>query len=173
MTSLLWCTICWTWSIRTKPVRSQSPCNKAIGTSWWASICMQIIFCKLMKNKTKGEMITAYQTMVDMMKPSALGLKDHRLDNECSEKFKECITKNEMTHELVPLDCHCWNIAKWGSRRSKTILSPSSAELTIDFPSSCGAILCDQQNSLSIYYDRAMPHQKCPCMPMSMGSRTT
>ncbi len=33
------------------------------------------IFCEIMKNQTKGKMITAYQKMVDMMKLSALGLK--------------------------------------------------------------------------------------------------
>ncbi len=33
------------------------------------------ISCKLMKNRTKGEMITAYQRMVDRMKLLALGLK--------------------------------------------------------------------------------------------------
>ncbi len=38
------------------------------------------IFCKLMKNKTKGKMITAYQRMVDRMN-TALGLKHHWLDN--------------------------------------------------------------------------------------------
>ncbi len=42
----------------------------------------------------------------------ALGLKHHRLDNECSAAFKACIVKNGMTHELVPPDCHCCNIAK-------------------------------------------------------------
>ena len=57
------------------------------------------IFCKLMKNKTKGEMITASKRMVARMRLSALGLKHHRLDNECLEKFKECIMKNGMTHE--------------------------------------------------------------------------
>ncbi len=70
------------------------------------------IFCKLMKNKTEGEMITAYQRMVNKMKLSALRLKHHCLDNECLANFKECITKNEMTHELVPLDCHHCTIAK-------------------------------------------------------------
>jgi hypothetical protein len=35
------------------------------------------IFYKLMKNKTRGEMITAYQRMVSRMKLSALGLKHH------------------------------------------------------------------------------------------------
>ncbi len=57
-------------------------------------------------------MIMAYQRMVDRMKLSALGLKHDNLDNECSAKFKECITKNRMTKELVPLDCHHRNIAK-------------------------------------------------------------
>ncbi len=46
------------------------------------------------------------------MKLLALGLKHHRLDNECSEKFNECIAKNLMTHELVPPDCYHCNIAK-------------------------------------------------------------
>jgi hypothetical protein len=35
------------------------------------------IFCKLMKNRTEGKMITAYQKMVDRMEISGLGLKHH------------------------------------------------------------------------------------------------
>jgi hypothetical protein len=70
------------------------------------------IFCELMKNRMEGTMITAYQKIVDRMKIARLGLKHHRLDNECSEIFKKCIQKNGMTHKLVPPDCHCWNMAK-------------------------------------------------------------
>ncbi len=70
------------------------------------------IFCKLMKNQTKGKMITAYQKMVDRMKLSALGLKRHCLDNECLAAFKACIAKNGMTYKLVPPDYHRCNIAK-------------------------------------------------------------
>jgi hypothetical protein len=70
------------------------------------------IFCKLMKNQTKGKMITAYQIMVNRMKLLALRLKHHRLDKECSAAFKACIAKNGMTHKLVPPDCHWRNIAK-------------------------------------------------------------
>ncbi len=70
------------------------------------------VFCELMKNRTEDEMITAYQRMVDRMAISGLGLKHHRLDNECSEKIKQCIRKNGMTHELVPPDNHRHNIAK-------------------------------------------------------------
>jgi hypothetical protein len=65
-----------------------------------------------MKNRTEGEMITAYQKMVDRMEISGLGLKHHRLDNECSDNFKKCIAKNKMTWELVPPDCHQRNMAE-------------------------------------------------------------
>ncbi len=50
--------------------------------------------------------------MVNRMKLLALGLKHQHLDNECLAAFKACIAKNGITHELVPLDCHCHNIAK-------------------------------------------------------------
>jgi hypothetical protein len=49
------------------------------------------IFCELMKNRMEGAMITAYQKMVDRMEISGLGLKHHRLDNQCLENFKKCI----------------------------------------------------------------------------------
>ncbi len=74
-----------------------------------------------MKNKTKGEMITAYQRMVDRMKLLALRLKHHQLDNKCSAKFKECITKNRMTHKLVLSDCHCPNIAEGAIQTFKNL----------------------------------------------------
>ena len=37
------------------------------------------IFCETMKNRTEGEMINAYQKMVDQMEIAGLGLKHHRL----------------------------------------------------------------------------------------------
>ncbi len=77
------------------------------------------IFCKLMKNRMENKMIKAYECMVRRMKNSGLGLKKHRLDNKCSEKFKMCIKNAGMTHELIPPDCHCHNIAKWASQTFK------------------------------------------------------
>jgi hypothetical protein len=70
------------------------------------------IFCETMKNRTEGEMINAYQKMVDRMLLAGLGLKHHRLDNECSDNFKKCIRKNNMTHELVLPNCHRRNMAE-------------------------------------------------------------
>ncbi len=70
------------------------------------------IFCELIKNRMEGKMINTYQKMVDRMKISGLGLKHYRLDNECSENFKKCIQKNEMTHKLVPPNCHQRSMTK-------------------------------------------------------------
>ncbi len=50
--------------------------------------------------------------MVDRMEVSGLGLKHHQLDNECSEKIKQCIRQNGMTHKLFPPDNHQRNMAK-------------------------------------------------------------
>ena len=52
------------------------------------------IFCETMKNRTEGEMIGAYQNMVNRMQAAGLRLKHHRLDNECSANFKACIHEN-------------------------------------------------------------------------------
>jgi hypothetical protein len=46
------------------------------------------------------------------MKRAGLGLHEHKLDNEASEAFKECINQNEMKYELVPLGNHQRNQAK-------------------------------------------------------------
>ena len=46
------------------------------------------------------------------MKIASLGLKHHRLDNEASATFKECIKANGMTHELVPPRNHRRNLAE-------------------------------------------------------------
>ena len=45
----------------------------------------------MMKNRMEGEMINAFQKMVDRMQLAGLGLKHHRLDNKCSNNFKKCI----------------------------------------------------------------------------------
>ncbi len=42
-----------------------------------------------MKNRMEGEMIIAFQKMVDRMEIAGLGLKHHQLDNKCSENFKK------------------------------------------------------------------------------------
>ena len=52
----------------------------------------------------------AYQRMVDRMKRAGLGLREHKLDNEASDAFKECI--NSMKYQLVPPGNHRCNQAE-------------------------------------------------------------
>ncbi len=77
------------------------------------------IFCKPMKYKTGGEMIASYQRIVNRMRTANLGLKHHRLGNEASTAFKECIRENGTTHELVPPGNHRRNLAERGIQTFK------------------------------------------------------
>jgi hypothetical protein len=54
----------------------------------------------------------AYQRMVNRMKRAGLGLREHKLDNEASDAFKECITRNGMKYKLVPPGNHRLNQAE-------------------------------------------------------------
>lgn len=70
------------------------------------------IFVEPMKNRTEGEMIQAYQLMINRMRRAGLGLRKHKLDNEASEAFKDCINENGMKYELVPPGNHRCNQAE-------------------------------------------------------------
>jgi hypothetical protein len=70
------------------------------------------IFNEPMKNRMEGEMIKAYQKIINRMKAAGLRLKTHRLDNEASTVYKECIHNNGMIHEIVPPDNHRSNLAE-------------------------------------------------------------
>ena len=65
-----------------------------------------------MKDRTSGEMIRAYQHLVDRLKTAGIQPKHHILDNECSTDFKAAIAKNRMTYQLVPPNDHRRNIAE-------------------------------------------------------------
>ena len=47
-----------------------------------------------MKDRASGEMLCAYQHLVDRLKTAGIQPKHHVLDNECSADFKAAITKN-------------------------------------------------------------------------------
>jgi hypothetical protein len=47
------------------------------------------IVVEAMKNRLAGEMIQAYQVLVERLCNTGLTPKMHILDNECSTKFKE------------------------------------------------------------------------------------
>ena len=70
------------------------------------------ILVAAMKNRTSGEMIRAYQELVDRLHSAGIRPKMHLLDNECSNDFKERIGANKMTYQLVPPHDHRRNIAE-------------------------------------------------------------
>ncbi len=65
-----------------------------------------------MKNRLAGEMIQAYQVIVECHHSAGLTPKMHILDNECSTEFKERIVLNNMKYQLVPPHDHRRNIAE-------------------------------------------------------------
>ncbi len=70
------------------------------------------ILVEAMKNRTAGEMIHAYQVLVECLCSVGVNPKMHNLDNECSVEFKERIKLSNMKYQLIPPHNHRWNIAE-------------------------------------------------------------
>ncbi len=70
------------------------------------------ILIELIKNRTAGEMIRAYQTLIDQLRTAGIVPKRHILDNKCSQDFKDTIHLHEMTFQLVPPHDHQQNLAR-------------------------------------------------------------
>ena len=70
------------------------------------------ILVEPMRNRTAGEMIRAYQVIINRLRDAGIQPKQHILDNECSAEFKEAIKNNGMTHQLVPPNDHRRNHAE-------------------------------------------------------------
>ena len=51
-------------------------------------------------------MIRAYQVIINRPRSTRIAPKQHILDNECSNDFKEAIKTNNMTYQLVPPHAH-------------------------------------------------------------------
>jgi hypothetical protein len=70
------------------------------------------ILIELMKNRTAGKIIRAYQTLINQPRTAGIVPKLHILDNECSQDFKDTIHLNKMTFQLVPPHNHQYNLAE-------------------------------------------------------------
>ncbi len=70
------------------------------------------ILVEAMKNRMSGEMIRTYQVLVNQLRSVRIAPKQHILDNECSNDFKEAINTNNMTYQLIPPHDHQWNKAE-------------------------------------------------------------
>ncbi len=65
-----------------------------------------------MKNRTLGEMVLAYMILIARLKLARIEPKIHLLDNKCSQEYKDKISGNGITYQLVPPHNHRRNIAK-------------------------------------------------------------
>ena len=54
------------------------------------------ILVEPMKSRSTGNMILAYQTLVDRLKEKGIHPEMHLLDNECSKEMRAAITGNYM-----------------------------------------------------------------------------
>ena len=70
------------------------------------------ILVEPMKNRSAGEMVQAYQALIDRLNATSIFPLEHILDNKCSALFKQQIQLNKMTYQLIPLHNHRHNRAK-------------------------------------------------------------
>ena len=70
------------------------------------------ILVEALRNRTSGEMVAAYQKLINRLKEAGIEPKMHILDNEISTEFKKAIKLNKMTYQLVPPHDHRRNVAE-------------------------------------------------------------
>ena len=87
-----------------------------------------------MKNRTSGEMICAYQKLIDRFKSAGITPKRHILDNKCSTNFKQTIRDNNMTYQLVPPHDHRRNMAEKAIQTFKAHFISILCSADKDFP---------------------------------------
>ena len=75
-------------------------------------ISSSAILVKPLRNKTSGEMVAAYQKLVDRLKEGRIEPNLHILDNKISAEYKDAISENQMKFQLVSPHNHRCNISK-------------------------------------------------------------
>ena len=108
------------------------------------------ILVEAMRNRTSGEMVQAYQILVDRLKNEDSNQKMHILDNECSAKFGEKIQENNMKYQLVPPH------EMWPKRHfkfSRTILLQYCVGQIPNSPQNFGAESYVKPSTSSTYYE--------------------
>ena len=80
------------------------------------------IMSEPMANRSAGEMVRVYQILINRLNSRGIYPKHQVLDNEVSAKFEDCITKNNITFQLVNPHNHRVNIAERGIQTFKAHL---------------------------------------------------
>ncbi len=111
-----------------------------------AEVDSNAILVEPMKSRTAGEMVRAYQVLIDHLNSAGIFPKLHILDNECSDDMKKTIKSNKMDFQFVPPHDHCRNLAE------KAIQT---------FKDHFVAILCGVDKSFPLHlWDRLLPQAK-------------
>ncbi len=77
-----------------------------------AEVDSDAILVEPMKNRTAGEMVWAYQVLIDHLNSAGIFPTLHILDNKCSADIKKTIKSNKMDFQLVPPHDYCCNLAE-------------------------------------------------------------
>ncbi len=78
-----------------------------------------VILVQGMKNRTSGEMVSAYMILIAMLKSAGIEPKLHLLDNKCLQEHNDKISGNRIKYQLVPPNDHRRNIAEKAIQTSK------------------------------------------------------
>ena len=71
-----------------------------------------VILVEGLRNRTSGEMVATYQSLVDRLHEREIEPEMHILDNKISQEFKNAIKANQMKFQLVPPNDHRRNVAE-------------------------------------------------------------
>ena len=104
------------------------------------------ILVEAMKNQSMGEMMRAYQVIVNCLRSTGVTPEMLILDNECSAEFKERNKSNNMQYQLVPPRDHKRNIAEKAIQVFKATSYAFCAARTSRSPSTYGTDSLDRWN---------------------------
>ena len=102
------------------------------------------ILVKAMRNRTAGEIVWAYKAIMDRLSKGGVEPTVHLLDNECSEEYKEAISENNITFQLVPPNDHRRNAAEKAIQIFKDHFVAALCGMDAS-PCGCGASCCPTQ----------------------------
>ena len=102
------------WKIYTDQT-GRFPRKSSRGNQYIMVLCevdSNYIMVEPMMNRTAGEMVRVYQTLIDRLNSRGIYPKLQLLDNEISAEYENVITSNHITFQLVPPHNHRRNLAE-------------------------------------------------------------
>ena len=94
-----------------------------------------VILVEPIKNRSNAELTRTYSTLMSCLHKVGVAPRKHVLDNKISASMKALITeKYKMVYKLVPLGCHCRNVAEVAIRNFKAHFLSILAGVADDFP---------------------------------------